>query len=260
MKKLFIIIGLIISTNWAFGQSFQKYDRPGKTLTPLITAKKTFLLEGGFSRSKEKIGQGLKELFWHHPNLLIKYGAWKRLEFRLNTSYVTLRKEASNAIFKKTGITEVQPGLKVNLTNYNDIRPTISLISNYRLNRLATTNFKDTIDGANFLLAIKHDVTSNFIISYNIGMDWQWFNFNPAYVYTLSPKVLLDDKWLLFAEVYGFMWRERGPLINGQAGLSYYITDKLAVDVSGSIGLNKATRNRVIGIGIAYNLAVSKEN
>lgn len=258
MKKLFIILSFVMSVNYGFCQSFQKYDRPGKTLTPLITPKNTFLLEAGFSRDKEKIGQGLKDLYWEHPNLLIKYGAWKSLEFRLNTGYVSKRSEATNSITKKSGIKEFRPGLKFNITNYNDIKPTISLIANYKLSRFPITNSGDTIDGANILLAIKHDITKNFIIAYNIGIDWQYFTFNPAYIYSFSPKFLLDDKWLLFAEVYGSMWEHRGPLFSGQAGLSYYITDKLAVDISGSIGLNKATRNRIIGVGASYNLAFSK--
>lgn len=234
-------------------------DRPGFTNHPATTRSKWMQAETGFSRVSEKYFPPYKDQIFQHPFFLAKYGIGNRFEVRLITVFATTREEATNTTTTITGINTVQLGGKLNFLKEKGLRPGISLVAHYRFNRLKFLRPRyDSIDGANFRFAVEHAFSKAFFLGYNFGMEWKTFRFEPAYVYTISPRVFIAENWLLFAEVYGYAWPKRTPQNSIDFGLAYYINDNLKIDASAGFGLTKPAPDNFFAFGASFRFRTSK--
>lgn len=257
MIKLCLTLNLIVLSIISNAQI--ETDRPGNTIIPQTVLKKWLQFETGFLLQTEKVVPPNSDLFIQHPSLLAKYGLGKRIEIRLITELSTIKEKDLNKVTTFSGINTFQLGGKFNFLNEKGVRPKISLIAHYSFNGLRTiVKGKDSIDGVYFRFAMQHTVTDNFIIGYNIGMQWMRFGSPQAYLYTFSPKFNINENWQVFLELYGYAWKKRTPQNSIDGGISYFINDNFKIDAAAGFGLNKNAPDKFYALGLSYRFKVSK--
>jgi hypothetical protein len=228
-------------------------DRPVKTLTPFTVPKKWIQFETGLSRQSDKYDQSYTEIYLEHPTFLLKYGLAKCFELRLITDVATIQDQFTSRTYSHTGINNVQLGGKLIFLKEKGIRPATALIAHYRFNGLRTIyKGKDSIDGANFKLAMKHTLSKKIALQYNVGMEWRRFGSNPAFVYSISPRINFNEKWFAYLEAFGFIWNDRDPQNSIDGGVAFTINGDLTIDASAGIGLSKEAPDNFFSIGASF--------
>lgn len=236
-------------------------DRLGKTHTPFSLPKKWFQSEVGFLKQKDKLtAVSQTEKYFQHPLFFGRYGLSNRIEARVITEWATEKEIGTNQTDVYTGINTFQLGLKANFVKEKGIKPEIALIAHYSFNSLRTlAPGTDTIDGVNFRFAFQHTLSENVWLNYNAGMQWKYFTFEPVYLYTLSPRFKLEEKWQAFIEVFGFIWKDDAPHHSISTGLGYNVNDDFKIDAAAGIKLNKHAPDNFFTIGCSYRFKTKKE-
>ena len=225
-------------------------DRPGETRSPNTVPNQTVQTEAGFLRQSDKYYSDYKVVLTKYPSLLTKYGIGNRVELRLITELSNEKETASNGSTSTTGITNLQIGAKYNFLKERGIIPNTALIAHYSFPQFAFfKRLYDTVGGFNFRFAMKHTVSKTFFIGYNVGMDWKTFRSDPSYIYTFSPQFNINEKLQAYVEVFGSIWKDYAPEHNVDAGLSYFISNNIRLDVSGGIGLSNRNPDRIFSVG-----------
>lgn len=261
MKKIIYITGFTLFSVVAFAQTEKiEPDRPGQTITPTTIPGKWTQFETGSLLQIEKHYPSLKDYFIQHPSLLTKYGLGNRFELRLITDLATIKEENVNGTTLRTGITNVQLGGKFNFLKEKGVRPKVSLIAHYDFQRFRTLDKADSIDGANFRFAMLHTLSKTISIGYNIGMSWRSFRYVPAYIYTISPRFNINEKWFAYIEVYGSFKRPKkfNPENNIGAGFAYYVNNNFKIDASAGFGLSKEAPDKFYSIGASFRFKTGK--
>ena len=260
-KFFFLSLLLFIAFKAAAQNEVIQTDRFGKTYTPFSVPKKWFQSEIGFLKQTDKVPEfSITDKYFQHPLLFARYGLSNRIEARLISAWATEKAIGTNITDAFTGIHTFQLGLKANFIKEKGIRPEVALIGHYVFNRLRTLPGKmDTINGANFRFAFQNTLSENIWLNYNAGMQWDYFGEAPAYLYTLSPRFKLEDKWQAFVEVFGFIWKDEPPHHSISAGLGYNVNDNFKIDAAGGIKLNKHTPDNFYTIGCSYRFRTKKE-
>jgi hypothetical protein len=86
-------------------------------------------------------------------------------------------------------------------------------------------------------------------IGYNIGAEWDGFEKNPVWLYTLAPGFNMGKRWYSYIEVFGFVSRMNSAEHNADAGVAYYVTNDCKLDLSSGFGINKAAPRYYIAAG-----------
>jgi hypothetical protein len=236
-------------------------DRPGRTNTPSTTLNKWLQSEIGFQKQTYRFQPALKDVYFQQPSLLAKYGVGNKFEVRLITEIAYVKEENvnKNTIYK--GTTNTQIGAKFNFLKQKGFVPKTAIIAHYRLNTLNTNVVgRDTINGANVRLAMLHNISDNFSLGYNLGMDWERFGARPVYLYTFSPRFSFSEDWLVFIELYGFIEKNRVPKTSADVGISYCINDNFKIDASGGTRINKDVRIKFYSLGASFRFKTAKNN
>ncbi len=251
--KLFIIATILLLGKNSFGQSADiDADRPGQTIGPYAVPVKSFQTEIGLLRQTDKGFPPFIDRYFQHPSLLAKYGLVKFVELRVITEYATISEEQGNIKNSKSGINNLQVGGKFNFVKDKGLRPAIALIAHYNF-RGRRSLYKDSVDGANFRFAFRHNFSQSFSLGYNLGMAWERFGSSPAFIYTLSPKFTFAEKWQAFAEIFGYIWNDRPPNHSADGGISYFLNDQLKIDASAGFGISKLNApDRFYAIGASF--------
>lgn len=226
-------------------------DRPDQTESPFLTPKKWIQFEMGFSKETDK-QFGYKKLFFQHPTLLSKYGISEKFELRLITEFNSYKEQGSNTSWKN-GIRGFELGGKVALLKEKKLLPQTSLIAHYSVGTGSSRKHgMDTADGFNFRFVMQHTVSDIVSISYNVGMEWNRFIETPAYIYTFAPGFNMGEKWYGYLELFGFIYKGGGSQHSADAGLAYYVSDNLKLDISAGIGINKNAPDHYYAIGASW--------
>ncbi len=236
-------------------------DRLGKTHTPFSLPKKWIQSEIGFLKQTDKVPEfRIIDKYFQHPLFFGRYGLRNRIEARVITELATEKAIGTNLTDVYTGINTFQLGFKANFVKEKGIRPEIALIAHYSFNSLRTLTGKmDTIDGANFRFAFHHTLSERVWLNYNAGVQWDYFGDEPAYLYMLSPRFKLEEKWQAFVEVFGFIWKDDAPHHSISAGLGYNVNDDFKIDAGGGIKLNKNAPDNFFTLGCSFRFRTKKE-
>jgi hypothetical protein len=232
-------------------------DRPDQTESPYTVPEKWMQFEMGFLKQTDKYQPDYKELYFQHPSLLTKYGLSNSFELRLITETASFKDKTTYTKPAETGISSMQLGCKMLFFSERGIRPKTSLIAHYDFASLRTIG-NATTNGANFRFTMQHSIYEKFSLSYNIGMEWEQFDKAPAYIYTLASGCNISDKWYVYAELFGFIWKHEKPENNFDIGIAYYINQNLKVDISAGLGINKKAPDSYFAIGISCRFKAAK--
>jgi len=222
-------------------------DRPDQTESAVTVPKNYFQAEFGFN--KENLPGRNYDLL--HPTTLLKYGLHKfefRLEATLRSSYEYL---FPNPKWTK-GLEPVVIGFKTALWEENKLLPKTSLIVHLGLPFLASKTFRTDHLIPSFRFTMQNSITANVAIGYNLGAEWDGYSSTPAWVYTFAPGFNVGKKWYTYIEAFGFIHKKEKPQHNLDAGIAYYISNNVKIDLSAGIGISEAAPENYVAVGFSF--------
>lgn len=139
-------------------------DRPDQTESSNIVLPGHLQIEHCIGLEKIKDGPKL----FGHPSTLFRYGVNESFELRLVIDPNTL---VSNGD-KKIGISPVEVGIKMKLTEEKGALPDLALLCHLQLSGLASEHLKSDHLASSFRFNAHHTLSSKSVMAYNLGMEW----------------------------------------------------------------------------------------
>lgn len=250
MRILFIVVSVSLHVQAAIGQNAEKIetDRPGKAQTPFVVPRRTLQAETGFEIEKQDENQ--QEI--QHPEIVIKYGLLKALELRTRILSVTDKfKQPSHS---QSGLQPVEFGLKALITEGKGIIPHTSLTAQFGIPGFASKDYKADKLFPKIRLNLENDLTHKIYMEYNVAAEWDGFDDKPVWMVIVSPHAEIGEKWQIFAEAFSNMQQQKEPEVSVDAGLTYWITNDVMLDLAGGVGISKAAPKSFADIGFSFRL------
>ena len=219
MKK-YIIILLLFTCCSSFSQSIST-DRPSaQTDNSYSLYQKAFQLESGlmYSFSDGKVNPS------SIPNLLLRYGAFDKIEFRFSSDLMLSSNE------NEISISPIQLGTKIQLLRNEK----------FQLAFLSMVTFDSKYQNTLTKVVGGNSITENFGIGYTIGHNSAESNSNNSLNYSIFLSNSFNSKFTGFLEFYGD-WKYNSSLvgaINFDFGGSYLLSDKMQLDAYLGKGLS----------------------
>ncbi len=221
-------------------------DRPDQTETPTLVPKGMVQIETGFEYDKID-GNASSAL---SPTVLFKYGVNENFELRLITEYETDKTGDE----KLSGLNPVLIGAKITLCDEKGIIPKTAFLGHLLLPDLASKDFKADYYATEFRLTMQHTLSDKIDLGYNLGAQWDGFSPEPTFIYTLTTGFELSEKTSIFAEIYGFAPQHDKADHRFDTGLTYLISDNMAVDFSGGFGITDNAPDYFVSGGFSFRI------
>ena len=230
-------------------------DRPDQTESAVLVPKKWLQFEFGIGKQENKPGN----IGFLHPTLLSKYGLNKRIEFRLITTLATNHFYNGSAVKQKeSGLEPVELGAKIALWEENKLLPKTSLIFHFAIPRLASKKFRADKLAPNFRFTMQNSITNNIALGYNLGAEWDGYNKEATWIYTFAPGINIGEKWYGYVEAFGFISKKGEPQHSLDAGIAYYVTPNLKLDLSSGFGISAAAPDWYVAFGWSVRFKTAK--
>ena len=220
MKKYFFITFIFVCS-FSFSQSIAT-DRPSaQTDNSYTLYHKAFQLESGlmYSYSNGEINSS------SIPNLLLRYGAFDKIEFRFSSDLLI------SPIENKISISPIQLGSKIQLIGNES----------FQLAFLSMVTFDSVNQNTLTKLVGGNSITDNFGVGYTLGHNLAKSNTNNSFNYSVFLSNSFNSKITGFLEFYG-EWNynliSKISTINFDFGGSYLLNDKMQLDAYFGKGLN----------------------
>lgn len=188
-KKLFLLTCIFLFGAKCLAQGLIQTDRPDQTEGVFIVKKNTLQFESGYFHEVLKNRTSLRIL----PTSLIKYGVSENFEIQ---SQMDLSSSKGNF-----GLIPASLGFKANLWKENGILPEFAVIGRVQLKSLGTKEFRLTKNVPMIRLAFQNNLSSLFVLGYNLGVQWDEFE-KPSYIVSSSLNYNLNQKTTLYAELF----------------------------------------------------------
>jgi hypothetical protein len=253
MSKIPLIIAAMVACADACAQTEKiDTDRPDQTESAAIVPDHYFQAEFGFNKENSRSA----DYDLVHPTALLKYG-FKRWELRVEatarSSYMQLIPEPKWT----RGLEPVELGFKAALLEERGIRPKTSLIVHLGLPFLATKSFHIDHVAPTMRLVLQKNITQWMGVGVNLGATWDGLVSYPAWLYTVSPGFSFG-RWYAYVEAFGFIQKNEAANHSADAGLAYYISDDVKVDVSGGLGLSHSAPKNYGAVGFSFRVNTRK--
>ncbi len=250
MKILFILAFISLNVQAAIEQNSEKIesDRPGRAQTPFVVPKRTLQAETGFEWQKQDENQ--QEI--QHPETVIKYGLFEGLELRTRILAVTDRFKQPS--YSQSGLQPLEVGVKALITEGKGIIPHTSLTAQFGIPGFESKDYKADKIFPKIGLNLENEFTQKIYLEYNIAAEWDGFDDKPVWMLIVSPHMEIGEKWQIFAEAFSDMQDKEEPEVSVDAGLTYWITNNVMLDVAGGLGVSKAAPKSFADIGFSVRL------
>lgn len=220
-------------------------DRPNESELADLVPKRYFQIESGVYG--EKISASANEII--HPHTLLRYGIGERIELRLLTNFSTLREKMISSDKITTGLEPVSPGVKISLLKQKNIIPSTSLLLHAGIPSLASKDFKAKHLAPEIRVLMENSLSDNIELTYNAGLQWDGFEKDPTWLYTISPGFDIGDRFEAFIEAYGYFNKYEAAQHTIDGGIEFFINKDFAVDICSGFGLNKSASGFFITFG-----------
>lgn len=243
------IVGCCFGINNLDAQERITTDRPDKTEVATLTPLHYFQGEFGFNKENEK-GEDYDLI---HPTGLIKYGISKIFELRMEGEFVTEYRQLIPEPTTETGLRPLELGFKAALIKeQKNIIPKTSIIAHAAIPVFASDKFRSDHVAPKFVFTMENDFTKHVGVSYNLGMQWDGYNPDPAWLYSLSLGFDMGKNWEGYVEGYGGAIKNEIPENGIDGGIIYYISDDVKVDANGGFGVSNSGPRNFFGVGISF--------
>lgn len=268
MKKILLFITFLLINTSVFAQELPEIssDRPDQSESPDIVPLRSFQFEMGFDYNKFEtdIVNGMGDISkliieeYETPEILIRYGLYKKLELRLATSVNITKEFDRNPETFSSSTSDFGPivaGLKVNLNEEHEGIPSIAFLAEVGMPGLTISGSKNYFN-PDLRLCFGSTLTNNFSIEYNIGVkSTSGFNSSTAGLYALSAGLDISEQTGIFAEVYGFVPFSKNKathFIDG--GITFLLKKNIQLDASGGYALNSEGTEYFLDAGVTFRL------
>ena len=239
---------LMVSAGLAQDEGKLQSDRGGKTQTPWVTPNKMLQVETGFGWQKKN----KDEYTFEHPELLLKYGLFNKLELR--TRIVAATETYRKYNIRQSGITPVEIGVKALLTQGGGVVPHTSFTAQFGIPKFASSDFEANQVFPALRLNMEHDVTDALDLETNVAAEWDGFDNDPSWHFAFSPHLELTEQWQLFVEAFGSMKKKEKGQISVDAGMLHWFGKNVMVDITAGTGLTKTAPDYFIDAGVSFRL------
>lgn len=219
MKRYFFITFIFVCS-FSFSQSIAT-DRPSaQTDNSYTLYHKAFQLESGlmYSYSNGEVNSS------SIPNLLLRYGAFDKIEFRFSSDLLI------SPIENKISISPIQLGIKIQLIGNES----------FQLAFLSMVTFDSVNQNTLTKLVGGNSITDNFGVGYTLGHNLAKLNTNNSFNYSVFLSNSFNSKITGFLEFYGnwnYNLLSKTSTINFDFGGSYLLNDKMQLDAYFGKGL-----------------------
>lgn len=225
MKKIVLLLSLTWFCGYAQQEDFINADRPDQSEGVYVLPKSKFQLEDGFLFSNGIIGN----------SLMFRYGAFKNLEFRLESDFQL--KDRRNFEFN-----DLVLSTKYSITKGSGWIPAITVVGYLTYNIMPESYFSPDVT-----LAFEYSLSDNLAFDWNVGINDQFSN----WVFTAELNYNPIDKLGVFLEYYGNFADRILPNHSVDAGLMYAINPNFQIDLAtGRTLFGEA--NYFVVMGFAY--------
>ena len=159
------------------------------------------------------------------PNLLLRYGAFDKIEFRFSSDLLI------SPIENKISISPIQLGSKIQLIGNES----------FQLAFLSMVTFDSVNQNTLTKLVGGNSITDNFGVGYTLGHNLAKSNTNNSFNYSIFFSNSFNSKITGFLEFYGnwnYNLLSKTSTINFDFGGSYLLNDKMQLDAYFGKGLN----------------------
>ena len=220
MKKYFFVTFIFVCSV-SFSQSIAT-DRPSaQTDNSYTLYHEAFQVESGLMYSYSNGEVNSSSL----PNLLLRYGAFDKIEFRFSSDLLI------SPIENKISISPIQLGSKIQLIGNESFQ--LAFLSMVTFDSVNQNTLTKLIGGNSF--------TENFGVGYTLGHNLAKSNTNNSFNYSVFLSNSFNSKITGFLEFYGD-WNYNSSIynstINFDFGGSYLLNDKMQLDAYFGKGLN----------------------
>ncbi len=228
-------------------------DRPDQTESPYTVPKNWLQFEMGLNLERNESPDNEFLL----PTILAKYGISKRMELRLVT---TIRRykvfQSGGGAVYENGVEPLEVGAKIALAEEKNWFPKTSLLFHVALPGLASKNLKTNKLAPNFRFSMQHSIAKRVNLSCNLGAEWDGFNNEPGWIYSISPGFDIAKNWYAYIEAFGVVTKIDAPQHNIDGGFAYYVSSNFKVDISSGFGISRAAPAWYLAIGasIRFNM------
>ena len=235
-------------------------DRPSESAGPSVVSRFALQIEAGYKFSR--FDQGEKRTDTQQlPDLLLRFGAFERIEARLTMTGFSFKNEGSpEARRKEDGFNDVSIGAKWALVNEQGRRPAVSLLGDLNL-PVGDAEFTDDFVNPK-LLVLFSSTLDRLSLTYNVGPSFIRLEkegrertvVDLPYTLMLSGPVADGAGW--FAELFGAfaLSDARMDRHSAQAGATYVVGPSFQLDVRAGLGLIENVPDWLVGAGIGVRL------
>lgn len=220
-------------------------DRPNESDLADLVPKNYFQIESGVY--KEKISASETDVI--HPHTLFKYGIAEWIELRLVTKVSTLKEKRNSFNKISTGLKPIEPGVKISLLKQKNIIPLTSLLLHTGVPSLASKGFKAQHLAPEVRLLLENSITNNIELTYNAGVEWDGFDNEPTWLYTICPGFDIGKHFDAFIEAYGYFKKDEAAQHVIDGGFEFFVNKDFKVDICSGVGLSKSASNFFITFG-----------
>ncbi len=231
-----------------------KKSRRSKTESQFALAKKDILVEWetGYETFDATLGTTAV------PNIVLHYGISNRLEVNTELSIVSVTDKSETPIKKISGAEPLLAGFNYLLRKEDKNGPAVIASIQLAVPFLASKNFTAAHLAPVMQLDIQQPLSKKLTAGFTPGLFWDGFITTPSYTYTSSLTYKPVKKWVLSAEIFGFISKDL-PQHNIDAELDYNINPHWAFGITGGVGISSAAHKSYAGINGSYGFNAARK-
>jgi hypothetical protein len=257
VKKLLLISLLFTLILESQGQSADareeiNSDRPDQSDSPFLVPRGSLQVETGFYIERDRTIEINSSNVAFHSSLL-RYGVNENIELRLVSEYLGRYVEHSGVVTSKSGFSPLVLGMKLRLADESGIWPQIGFTSHIKL-RAGSSGFVQSNTTTNLRFVFAHNLTSRWVLNYNVGAEWNGETPQAIFLGTLSMSFLLNETLSVFGEVYSFFPEHSAIDNRADGGLTLRVTPVVQLDLAGGIGLDEHSPDFYVTTGVSFRL------
>jgi Putative MetA-pathway of phenol degradation len=233
--KLSLVIICFIACVGALAQERIDTDRPDQTESSYLVPKKFFQAEFGMGIENDRFG----DFSLIHPTFLLKYGLFKKVELRLEGTFMSHYEQMIPQTKTTTSFLPLEIGTKLSLWEQKSVLPKTSMIAHLGLPFTGSHYDGRQHLSPSFRFLFQNSITDHFGLGYNLGAEWDGYSNNAVWIYTISPGFDFWKNWYGYVEAFGFHLPGGKMEHNLDGGLAYYISKNSKVDISAGLGLGE---------------------
>lgn len=205
-------------------------DRPTQTYSTSVLGKAAAIIETGLLFETTTLDNGGKSKSNDFGSTFFRIGTGANIEIQIATGYGTMDPGDGSDII--SGLNPIKLGAKMHVANEKGVWPEVAFVGNILLPWIGQEAFRPQYVAPDFRFIFLHTLSDRFSLAYNLGMEWDGYSSNGAFVYTLMLGASLVENLGGFVEIYGKGQENEKAQHAFDLGLTYLIAPYFQLDLS----------------------------